>query len=313
MKYAIIIPTFNGGALWHSAIAAINMQQPKPDRVLVIDSGSIDDTVQACRDGGFEVIEIPNSDFDHGGTRQMAVDCLDGIGLVVMLTQDAVLESNDSIRRLLQAFKDEELGAAFGRQVPRLGASPIESHARLFNYPQNSTVRSKRDISELGLKTAFCSNSFSAWRQDALNSVGGFPGGMIFAEDMYVAAKMILAGKRVAYVADAVCVHSHHYSLKEDFQRAFDIGVFHNRETWLIQEFGRAEGEGKSFVISELNYILRSNALYIPISLVKTMAKILGYFMGKNEHLLSAKAKHAFSLNKNFWMNQSAKDEASSI
>ncbi|VCW13919.1 hypothetical protein BANRA_01245 [Escherichia coli] len=43
---------------------------------------------------------------------------------------------------------------------------------------------------------------------------------------MYYTAKAILAGYKVAYVADAVVKHSHNYSPIDEFKRYFDIGVF---------------------------------------------------------------------------------------
>ena len=46
---------------------------------------------------------------------------------------------------------------AFGRIISRHGAGPIEAHARLFNYPAESEVRTLEDVSHLGFKTIFFS------------------------------------------------------------------------------------------------------------------------------------------------------------
>ncbi len=305
MKYAIIIPTLNAGIFWRRSVTAIKNQLPTPHCVLVIDSGSTDDTVSVSKAAGFDVCEIPEYSFDHGGTRQMGVDGIESVEFVVLLTQDAVLKAVDSIHNLLRSFDDKQVGAAYGRQIPRPGASPIESHARKFNYGDLGCLKSKQDIPQLGLKTAFCSNSFSAWRRESLLSVGGFPKDMIFAEDMYTAAKLILADKKIAYVADAECEHSHNYTVKEEFQRAFDIGVFHEREKWLIRTFGKAEGEGKRFVFSELKYVLRENALYMPLVLLKTTTKMLGYFLGRHERHFGLSTKRTLSQNKGFWSRAS--------
>ncbi|MFE0678513.1 hypothetical protein ACFW26_34910, partial [Streptomyces sp. NPDC058867] len=44
--------------------------------------------------------------------------------------------------------------------------------------------------------------------------------------------------------------HSHSYSIGEEFRRYFDVGVMHARAPWLLDRFGKAEGEGKRFVQS---------------------------------------------------------------
>ena len=89
-------------------------------------------------------------------------------------------------------------------------------------------------ISSIGIKAAFLSNSFAAYRRSALESVGGFPSDTIFGEDTFAAAKMLLNGWKIAYSAEATVYHSHNLTFIEEFRRYFDIGVFHSREKWFM-------------------------------------------------------------------------------
>ncbi|BCH79609.1 hypothetical protein SEL3844_17250 [Salmonella enterica subsp. enterica serovar 4,[5],12:i:-] len=57
-----------------------------------------------------------------------------------------------------------------------------------------------------------------------------------------MAAKMIQAGYKVAYCAEAVVRHSHNYTPREEFQRYFDTGVFHACSPWIQRDFGGAGG-----------------------------------------------------------------------
>ena len=66
---------------------------------------------------------------------------------------------------------------------------------------------------------------------------------------------MLLKGYKVAYSADAAVLHSHNYSMKQEFKRYFDLGVFLEKEHWILDTFGKAEGEGLRFVRSELAYL----------------------------------------------------------
>jgi rhamnosyltransferase len=93
---------------------------------------------------------------------------------------------------------------------------------RGFNYPHSSYIASKADISRLGLKTVFTSNSFAAYRISTFIELEGFPDSTILSEDMFFAAKSVMAGYSVAYVSDAIVRHSHNYSTLEEFK---DISI----------------------------------------------------------------------------------------
>jgi rhamnosyltransferase len=78
-------------------------------------------------------------------------------------------------------------------------------------------------------------------------------------EDAIVAAKMLMAGFKKAYVAEATVHHSHSYSLDEEFRRYFDTRVFHEQNKWMIDKFGKPTGEGVKFLKSELYYVFKND------------------------------------------------------
>jgi rhamnosyltransferase len=254
-----------------------------------------------ARSMGFRVHTIPREEFNHGGTRQLAAELLPNAELLVFLTQDAVLVDRSAIRALLAPFEDPTVAATFGRQLPRTGATPIEAHARHFNYPTQASIRVLESREKMGLKAIFISNSFAAYRRDALMAVGGFPRDVVFGEDTITAAKLLLSEWKIAYVANAEIYHSHSYTLKQEFRRYFDIGALHERERWLLEEFGGAGGEGGRFVRSEIQYLWPSFRSLIPSALVRTALKLAGYRLGRMERKLSAGCKRRLSMNSAFW------------
>jgi rhamnosyltransferase len=247
------------------------------------------------------VHSLPRAEFNHGSTRQMAAEMFPEAEILVYMTQDAVLADEDSLKNLLAVFADPQVGAAYGRQLPRLGASAIESHARRFNYPATAEVRSLESKKRLGVKTIFISNSLSAYRRSALMEIGGFPANTIFGEDTITAGHLLLAGYKVAYAADARAYHSHSYTFLQEFKRYFDIGVLHSRETHIFKEFGSANGEGKRFVLSELRYLWEQDSLKIPSALIRTVIKLLGYSLGQQEARFPTSVKCKLSMHPGFW------------
>lgn len=304
MKVSIIVPTLNAAAGWPRFASPLLASVPV-DQVLILDSSSTDGTAGLARAAGFQVRTIPRTEFNHGSTRQLASELLSHAEILVFLTQDAVLAGPDGIGVLLEAFTDPNVAAAFGRQLPHPGATPIEAHARIFNYPAKSSVRTLASREQFGIKSIFISNSFAAYRRDVLIAVGGFPHDVIFGEDTITAAKFLLAGWKIAYVAEAQVYHSHSYTWRQDFKRYFDIGVLHARENWLLKEFGSAGGEGSRFVRSELNYLCPRYWWLIPSALIRTALKLMGYRLGRMENRLSLGLKRRLSMYHRFWDKKS--------
>jgi len=300
MKYFVAIPTYNGGELWKESVAAIKNQASNL-LIQVIDSSSKDNTVITAKKAQFEVDIINSADFNHGGTRNLAWQKHQSdYDIVVFLTQDAIVQV-DAINKLVDVFKDPQVACAYGRQLPHDNANAIARHARFFNYKKSSYRADKKDIPLLGLKTCFMSNSFSAYRIATLKELGGFPSNTILCEDMYYTAKAVLAGYKVAYVADAEAKHSHNYTPVEEFKRYFDIGVFHTDESWIRKEFGGAGGEGKKFIISELFFLIKNSIFSIPRATLNNLAKILGYKLGQNYKKLPGSLITHLSMHKRFW------------
>lgn len=300
-KFALCVPTLNAGKTAALLLRSVAQQKCQPSEVLIVDSDSDDASVELFRAIGARIVVISRTEFNHGRTRQLAVEMLPDNDVIVFLTHDAILAGNDDLERILAYFRDEKVGAAYGRQLPRLGAGEIEAHARLYNYPVHSRVRSAFDIPELGIKTAFFSNSFAAYRRSALQAVGGFPCNVILGEDAYVAGRMLLQGWKVAYCAEAQVFHSHDYSLWEEFRRYFDIGVFHGRESWLRCEFGQPGGEGVRFIRSELAYLRKTRPSLIPAALARNALKLFSYRLGLLERHMPLWLKRRLSLHANYW------------
>lgn len=300
-RLGIVVPTYNAARHWPALQAALSRQAIGPGQILIIDSSSQDDTRALAEASGYRVEQIAAEDFGHGRTRQLALRYFPEADALLFLTQDAVPDTPHSLKRLAQALQDPGVGAAYGRQLPRPGADAIERHARFFNYPETSAVRTLESRATLGIKAAFLSNSFAVYRRTALEAIGGFPEHVIFGEDSYAAAKLLLAGWKIVYQADATVIHSHHFSPAEEFHRYFDIGVHHDRESWLLQTFGAAGGEGLNFVRSELRYLMAHDKAKLPIAMLRTLGKLSAYRIGRLWRRLPASVNRQLSSNRGFW------------
>ena len=305
MQLALIIPCYNAApylpallpvlAEWVGCNAAER-------ELLFVDSSSSDGSAELLTAANLgRVLTVKSADFDHGGTRAWAVGQVSA-EIVVFMTQDALPTSADAIDRLVAAFVNPKVGAAFGRQLPYERCHLFGQHLRYFNYTAQSYVRSLKDSSRFGIKTAFLSNSFAAYRRSALLDIGNFKNGLILGEDSYAGGRLLLAGYELAYVAEAMVYHSHSYTVWQEFKRYFDIGVFHAMEPWLLTTFGRPEGEGMRYVKSEFDCLRAQGAWrLLPEFVLRNAMKWLGYKLGKQYKSLPQRLRTKLSMHHRWW------------
>ncbi len=305
---SVIIPVYNG-AEQIVYLFSILKKSKAVNEIVVIDSDSTDDSIKIAESYGAVTVKTEKRSFDHGKSRTIGGKKASG-DIVVYMTQDALPANEDSIEKLIKPlFENKRTGAAYGRQLPHHGATPFAAHLRTFNYPPKSQIKSLNDKKILGIKTPFISNSFAAYKKTALEKVDWFNEGIIMAEDTYAGAKLLMNGYKIAYAADALVYHSHNYTAFEEFERYFDIGVFHRMEHWILDEFGRTEGEGLRYLKSELQYLSRSRRTHLmPASILRIGLKYAGYKLGNNYELFPKWLIKKLSLHADFW-NKQVEDE----
>jgi rhamnosyltransferase len=298
-KVSVIIPTLNAQGTIGRLLEYLTQQDV---HIFIIDSSSTDKTVEIIKSFGVAYIVIEQEAFDHGGTRTLGAQHCMQSEFLIYLTQDAYPYNEKSIENILRPFENQSVGAVCGRQVAYPNEGVFGRHLRAFNYSKQSHIRTYEDRSVYGIKTPFLSNSFAAYRYTMLKEIGFFKDGLIFGEDMYVAAKMLQKGYAVAYQADAIVFHSHTYSYKQELQRYFDMGVFHTQESWLLEDFGKAEGEGRRFVLDQIKFLYTHNKLHLLASMViRTSFKLLGYKLGRNYKYLPQWVLQRSTMNAKWW------------
>lgn len=246
------------------------------------------------------VKHITKEEFDHGKTRNYGVS-LSKAPYFVMMTDDALPADGELLGRLLAPFADEKVGMSYARQIPAKGCGLIESYTRSFNYPEDSCVKSEKDLKSMGIKAFFASNVCAAYKREIFDQLGGFIDHTVFNEDMIYARGLIHAGYKIAYAAQAEVIHSHNYSGIQQFRRNFDLGVSHADHPAIFSGLS-TESEGIRLVRKNCSLLCRAGKPYLMISLFwQSGWKYLGYFLGKRYRHLPGALVRSFSMNKGYW------------
>ncbi len=274
----LVIPTKNAQATLDTILQLLD-DSPVEFSSLIIDSSSNDQTVSIAKSHNAKVIVIPQADFNHGATREFARKQLN-TDIVVYLTQDAIPVSSDLVANLVAPLIDNDnVVVSYGRQVAHEGADVFEAFPREYNYGDEPQIRGIDDVAEYGVYTFFCSNSCAAYKNSALDEIGGFKS-VLTNEDYFAVADLLQLGYKIAYAANAVVQHSHRYSLWQEFQRYFDTGYV-RAENPIIQELlGQAESRGIGFVATLLQKVFQDKPLLIPYAIIQSLMKWIGYRIG---------------------------------
>ena len=248
-------------------------------RVLVVNSSSNDGTVELATKLGAETLVIPRDTFNHGSTRELARRTL-GTPVVVFMTPDAYPSEPADLDRLIAPVQQKTAALAYGRQVPRPGAGFFEAFLREINYPNTSHTRTLEDLPRFGSYLTFNSNAWAAYDNAALDAVGGFRD-TLSHEDAVAAALLLKAGRRIAYVAEAVVEHSHRYSLAQDFRRYFDAGYARRVHAEALALGGNDLSHGSRYARTLLGRLVRQRPWLLPYAVLHLGAKCLGYALGR--------------------------------
>lgn len=121
-------------------------------------------------------------------------------------------------------------------------------------------------------------------------------------EDMAVALRLLQRGYARFYEADACAIHSHSYSVFQEFKRYFDIGTLMRLDSELGRARVAASGEGLRFLRGELS---SAGGVMRPFAsgnvLVRTAAKYLGFSFGQIYAVFPPSWRRQMSMHSYFW------------
>lgn len=252
-----------------------------------------------------EVVHITKAEFDHAATRNMGIE-MSNADKILLMTMDAIPANDFMVEEMVKSFDissthNETAAVSYGRQLPRKDCRMSEQYTRMFNYPEKSSVKTLKDVSQMGIKAYFCSDVCAMYDTAIYRKLGGFVPKAIFNEDMIYAAKAVKNGYAVVYCAEAQVIHSHNYTLKEQFARNFDLGVSQAEHP---EVFGgiKSESEGIRLVKNTAGYLLKNGRWYqIPYLVMASAAKYLGYRKGLSYRKLSERYILKHTMNKEYW------------
>jgi rhamnosyltransferase len=209
---SLVVRTLNEARYLPELLQGVAGQQLDGLRVetVVIDSGSSDGTLRIAQDHGCVITHIRREEFSFGRSLNRGCEAACG-DILVFVSGHCVPTDEHWLQRLCQPILDGQAAYTYGRQLG--GPDSRYSECRIFEkyYPAQSR------IPQQGF---FCNNANSALARQTW-STHRFDEELTGLEDMELAKRLVAAGGKVGYVAEAAVYH-HHMESWSQVQRRFE-------------------------------------------------------------------------------------------
>lgn len=211
---SIVIRSYNEGWALKGTLAALAKQTFRDWELIVIDSGSTDDSVELIRAANpRHFVQIQPHEYHPPRVLNMGMR-LASANSVVFLNADATPVDAHWLAPLVRSLRDPEAAAVFGRQIPRPDCQAVYAvdYENCFG-PQRSSAKWDH----------FFSMVSSGLRKD-IWARRGFNEAMQYSEDDEYTRWARAEGYRIHYVPESVVMHSHNYTPAQARKRAFGEG-----------------------------------------------------------------------------------------
>ena len=208
---SIIIRTLNESRYLEDLLKGIQSQRSDFSyEIVLIDSGSVDRTLEIAKKFGCRILHISRKDFSFGRSLNRACEVSLGAYLV-FVSGHCIPYNKHWLQNLVKPLKDGSVQYCYGRQVA--GPETYLSESQIFSkyFPAFS------NIPQDGF---YCNNANSALRYDIWRKYR-FDEELTGLEDMHLAKQLTLNSGLIGYAGNACVYHLHHENWKQ-IQRRFE-------------------------------------------------------------------------------------------
>lgn len=220
LRVSIIVRALNEAAHLPALYAGLEGQTRRPDEVVLVDSGSSDESVAISEAAGARVIHIPSAEFSFG--RALNWGCKAATGEILVFVSAHVYPVDDRwLERLVQPFESHnDVALVYGRQTgdeDRTAFSEMEIMRRWFP----DQVDDNQDH-------PFCNNANCAVRAAVWQEMP-YDEQLTGLEDMEWARRALEKGHRLWYESSAGIVHIHEEEIAQTITRYRREAIAHKR------------------------------------------------------------------------------------
>lgn len=317
IRATVFIPTYNGEDHLEDLLHMVFSQKLNdPFEVFIIDSGSTDNTLKIIEKFPSVMLhQIPNSEFGHGKTRNLAAHMSNG-EFMVYLSQDAVPAHDRWLEFMLEPFSvHKDVFCVFGKQSPRptTDAPTKRMVKNVFTSlgPDHSIMINRKNSlitgESIGNHLTFLSDVNSAVRRAYLLEKIHYRD-VPYAEDQLLGKDALDNNYLKAYAPLGNVVHSNDYGVKEYFYRQHDeamalfetLGTLPSGSPFLHLKYTLVDSiRDFIFILRDNDYSLKRKVLNTFTSpLRNALRHYVAYLVAKESHRKKVGRKYSLEAKK---------------
>ena len=230
---SVIIPVKNGGSDLAALLEKLRQQRGfKAIEIVIVDSGSTDDSRAIAARFGATIIDIAPEQFSHSYSRNSGAEQAKGEYLL-FIVQDALPPSENWLHQLFTVMQPNDLAAVSCMETPRAGADLFQ-RATSWNFykflevdQQDRVMRRPRQENPLTLrKNAQLSNVACLVRKDVFLK---YRFRYDYAEDLDLGLRLLQDGHQLALLNSVRIIHSHNRSEYYHLKRGYVDALFSSK------------------------------------------------------------------------------------
>jgi cellulose synthase/poly-beta-1,6-N-acetylglucosamine synthase-like glycosyltransferase len=196
---SIIIPAYNEEQSIARTIQSLLVQTSPPDKIIVIDDYSSDNTGKIAKDLGTIVLRPPTNQGSKAKAQNYALPYVE-TDYTVAIDADTSLETN-ALEEMIKVMEDKSVVAACSFVIPGKIQS-IWERGRFIEYMFAFTFY--KEVQEWYGKPLICSGCFSIYRTEILKEMNGWQTRTL-AEDMDLTWSLYTKNLKVKFNGKALC------------------------------------------------------------------------------------------------------------
>lgn len=205
---SVVVRSFNEQAHIERLLIGIFEQSHRNIEVILVDSGSTDQTLAIARKYPVRIQTIQPRDFSFGGSLNLGCRLAQG-DFIVLASAHVYPVYRDWLEKLTAPFTDPRTALVYGRQRGNEATPYSEQQVFAKWFPNTSNFRQEHP---------FCNNANAAVRRSVWLSLP-YDETLTGLEDLDWAKRVFKQAYRIAYSAAALVIHVHHQTPREILNR----------------------------------------------------------------------------------------------
>lgn len=225
LRVGVVVPCKNEAGTIERCLTALRQQDPRPDRIVVVDNGSIDGSLEIARSLADEVLQVPAGRI--GDLRNRGAEAAGDVDVLAFVDADCEVSAGWTAAAL-EALEDADL----------VGSRSLAASDATWVAGRWAAIEARQ-----AHDGSYVWSQHLAIRAEMFDKLDGFDAGLPTAEDIDLSRRVIESGGTVRFVPGMIAVHHGFPSTLSTFVR---------RERWHTRApgwFARMSGKSRGLVL----------------------------------------------------------------